>query len=285
MRAFSITQLSVSAALAATGFFGAVAAHATAIPAASFVEFVSGSSCSAAAQTIDGICSTSNATASTSGGVFGTPGYDPSTPGTSLQANIFSSGRPATLAYSTMIYDFQVSGPANTYVPIDFINEGILSVVGSQNRGAGAAVLLGLLVTEDFGGHGVLLQHTAGVCTGKGCDTDDFSKLGGGWSGIDRFCVLTGMNYKISMGALSYATGGAQAYGKIDPVIKVDPPPFDPPQTECVAPSDADLPLYSVGTSGNTSSGEVPEPGTLGLLGLGLLGLGAGQLRRRSRRN
>lgn len=278
MRAFSLTTLSTSAALAVSGLFAVTTAQATAIPAASFFEYVSGSSCSAGSHTIDGICSTSNATASTSGGVFGTPGFDATTPGTSVQANTFSSGRPATYAYSAMVYDFQVSGPANTYVPIDFINAGILSVVGGTSRSAGAAVLLGLQVTEDFGGHGLLLQHTAGVCTGRGCDSDDFSGLGTGWSGIDRFCVLTGMNYQIQMGALSYAKGGAQAYGKIDPVIKVDPPPFDPPQTECTAPSPSDLQLYSVGTSGNTSSG-VPEPGTLGLLGLGLLGLGAGQLR------
>ena len=246
MRVISLTTLSTSAALAAAGLFGAVSAQATAIPAASFYEYVSGSACSLLAQATDGSCKTKTATASTSGGVFGTPGFDPSTPGTSLQANIFSSGH-GTLAISAMVYDFQIAGPANTYVPVDFIDSGILSVVGGSGRGEGAEVLLGLQVTQDFGGHGVLLQHTAGVCTGSSCG-DDFAALGlgTGWMGTDRFCVLTGMNYQVAMGAISTASGGAQAYGKIDPVIKVDPPPFDPPQTP-VSYTHLTLPtIYSV---------------------------------------
>jgi hypothetical protein len=198
-----------------------------------------------------------------------------------------------------MTYYFEVGGPATPtgQIAVDILSSGAALVSG----GLGGA--LASLSVFDAGsdaqaaanalnpnGPVVDYHYDAMGCTVFGCATS-----GAAWTQLTQFdadhlCLTQGEVYGITISAGVSALGrGATGSASVDPKIIVDPEsgpqgPVDPPSS-CYQPTDPSSYQASIIISGGASTGvSVPEPGTIGLMGLGLFGVGLGRrLRQRAR--
>jgi PEP-CTERM motif len=251
-------------------------AQAAALPASQFTYTVYNGTtaiCDPSAQLLDGHCtftaSKASGSAFTSGGTPGTPGYDPLlSKGTHVGANATFSGKTSSvpgsvLAYSVMTYFFTVDGPIGI-IPVELLSSGSATAAGEDGFALAALSVFDYGTTANFGQRGSALDSRRATAH---CHDDDCKRSDSWVSQIDRICVTTGEIYGITITAGATASGEkGSASSMVDPQIKIDPPY---PAT-CEAPADPSV--YGLTVSPGASTGyEVPEPATLGLMGLGLV--------------
>jgi hypothetical protein len=271
--------------LGALGCLWALAAHAQSLPPSVFTNDITlfgADQCPGSVNApTDGFCFAGTSVAHSDGGVPGSPGFDPSAgPGTHVSATAAGAGIKSTGA---MTYFFQVGGPLvpGGEIAVNILSSGFASVTG----GTGSASAL-LTLTDSGGDSGItgpsdpneglqLSLFDSVSCVGSKCIT-----IGSAWNQTNDLCLTLGDTYEISIltkaGALTNSTLSSAA---IDPRIVVDPmtggptmPCFQPPN-----PSAYTVSVSAGASAGNTS---VPEPGTLALLALGLLAVGAQRVQR-----
>ena len=174
--------------------------------------------------TTDGFCNVGASEAHASGGVMGSPGFDPSqTPGTHVLASAAAKG---INAIGSMSYSFSVGGPQ---VPGGQIAVNIFSAGAAQVTGSGfASAFLVITDTGSDAGIGGPSDPNEGVqdsrftslnCMGGACQ-----RIGGSWNATDDLCLTQGDQYKITI--VTQATAAAMntlASASIDPRITVDP--------------------------------------------------------------
>jgi hypothetical protein len=296
MRPYNKNLKLASAVAAVLAGFVSVAAQAVSLPATSFTSTVFGGGtatgvCGVHTAT-DGICTATNGSfAHTDGGISGTPGYDPSaSPGTHVSSG--ATG-PGVGSFATMTYYFEVGGPAvaGGQIAVDIVSSGSAFLTGGTGfsfaslliTDAGSDADLAAGVPDPDQGR-IVDSHYNGV----GCLLGRCITTGAAWNQADQFhgdhlCLTQGDMYAIKITASSNVLSrGTSAGAAVDPKIIVDPQATDPASSCFQAP---DPSIYGVSISGGASTGVgVPEPGTLGLMGLGLFGVGLGKrLRRRAR--
>ncbi len=293
--------LAVATVLAGLG----AAAPASALPATQFTTEVFNNSLTPLAScpggATDGQCSFgptaagSSASAHTDGGVVGSPGYDPTlSPGTHVIAS--ATGANAG-ALATMTYFFQVGGPAlpGGLIAVDILSSGAASVSSTSPSLARLPVLTGMSYASleifdlstptptvvDF-------RNDAETCGPGGCATAGAAWTENDVSQADHLCLNQNDVYEIQIIAGTAALGaGSMGKAAVDPKIIVDPwnpgaqGPQDPYNPNCNQPGNPAPWQAALTVSGGSSTGVVPEPATLGLLGIGLFGVA---FRRRSRR-
>jgi hypothetical protein len=228
----------------------------------------------------DGYCFAGTSVAHSNGGVPGSPGFDPTAlPGTHVSATAASAG---IQSQGAMTYSFQVGGPLvpGGQIAVNILSSGSASVMG---MGSASALLTLTEAGSDSGitgpsdpNEGLQLSLSDSVnCMGSRCIT-----LGGAWNQTDDLCLTQGDVYKITIvtkaGALTQNT---LASATIDPRIVVDPVTGGPTMP-CFQPPNPSAYLISVSPGASAGGTGVPEPGTLGLLVLGMLALGVQQLQR-----
>jgi hypothetical protein len=289
-------NLSLAATIAtALAALGAGTAEAITLPPASFTYNVvtfGGSTCPGSVNTAtDGTCGGGSNVAWTDGGVPGTPGYGLSPlPGTAVYAGASAPDGASigVTSLATMTYYFSVGGPAvpGGQIAVDVISDGSASLSGGTGLSIAALVITndGTTPGTPIGGPGSIVDdhYDAIGCLGGLC-----GQTGAAWNqpaqiDADHLCLTQGDVYAITITASASALGkGANGTASVDPKIVVDPQGPTDPTASCYQP--ADPTGYGVNISAGASTG-VPEPGTLGLMGLGLLAIGLNLgLGRRSR--
>ena len=277
--------------LGALGCLWALAAHAQSLPPSVFTNDITlfgADQCPGSVNaSTDGFCFAGSSVAHSDGGVPGSPGFDPTAaPGTHVSATAAGAGIKSTGA---MTYFFQVGGPLvpGGQIAVNILSSGFASVTGG---GVGSASAL-LTLTDSGGDSGItdrsdpdeglqLSLFDSVSCVGSKCIT-----IGSAWNQTNDLCLTLGDTYEISiLTKAGAATNSTLSSAAIDPRIVVDPvnggptmPCFQPPNPSA----------YTVSVSAGASAGgtSVPEPGTLALLALGLLAVGAQtQQRARARR-
>jgi hypothetical protein len=271
----------VSAMAVVLAGLGASAAQATTMPPSTFIYNVINGltpACPTGPQATDGTCTSGPGYATTSGGVVNNTG-------TSVVAG--ATG-PIQSSIATMTYYFEVGGPASPtgQIAVDILSSGSAFVSGGLggslafmnvvDAGPDAAIGTNSL---NLNGTVVDYHYDAMGCTSRGCATS-----GAAWTQLTQFdadhlCLTQGEVYAITISAGVSALGkGASGSASVDPKIIVDPQgPQDPP-TSCFQPTDPSIYQASISISGGASTGvSVPEPGTIGLMGLGLFGVGLGR--------
>ncbi len=175
-------------------------------------------------------------------------GADPQISADLNDTQILAAGTSAFL-----VYEFQIDGPANQMVPIDFSAAGQAAVGNASSLSAIASLSLGYVSSTIA----PLLINDLTACVGNtscGSALDSFS--------VDQtFDVYTNTALMVLMSVSVNGTGGT-ASAFVDPTITLG----------------TDDPAYSLEFSPGLSS-PIPEPSSLLLLTTGLLG-GVGVIRR-----
>ena len=229
----------------------------------------------------DGYCFFGTSVAHSNGGVPGSPGFDPSAPpGTHVSASATSAG---INSIGAMTYYFQIGGPLTPdgQIAVNIISSGLASVTG----GVGSASAF--LAVVDSGGDGGITGRSdpdeglqlslfdSVSCIGSRCIT-----IGSAWNQTDDLCLTQGDTYQITIitKAVSFSNNTLSS-AAIDPHIVVDPVTGGS-KMPCFQPSDPSAYPISVSPGASAGGTSVPEPGTLALLALGLLAVGAQRLQR-----
>jgi hypothetical protein len=280
----STLALTIAAVLAS---LGATAAEATSLPASTFIFNVYNGatpSCATGVLASDGTCGSGSNFATTDGGVLGNTGTGVST----------GASGAGVASFATMTYYFEVGGPPvpsqyGGLLAVDILSSGSASLTGSgfsfasllvTDKGSDADIAAG---TPDPDLNFVLDSRY--VCSG------DCLFHGAAWTqtdqlSADHLCLTQGDMYAITI-TTSTSIGGRGGSGSasLDPKIIVDPQGPTDPKASCFQPSDPLVYQAAISISDGASTGvSVPEPGTLGLMGLGLLVLGLGKYLWRRRR-
>jgi hypothetical protein len=274
-----------AAIAAAVAVLGAGAVQAVTLPPTSFTYNVAtsaGGACPGSVNTTtDGTCGGGSNIAWTDGGVAGTPGYGLSPlPGTAVYAGASAPDGSSigVTSLATMTYYFTVGGPAapGGEVAVDVISNGSAFLSG----GTGLSIA-GLVITDDGSTPGTAADGLASVVDyhydAVGCLLGACTQTGAAWSqpaqiDADHLCLTQGDVYQVTIAASATAVGkGVSGNASVDPQIVVDPQGPTDPTAQCFQPTDPSD--YGVSISAGASTG-VPEPGTLGLMGLGLVALG-----------
>ncbi len=266
---------------------GSMAAEAVSLPPSAFTYnvFSGGSAaCAVAVQPAGGTCTSGASFATGDGGVLNNTG-------TSV---LEKATGPGVVSLATLTYYFEVGGPAvpGGQIAVDIISSGAAAVLG------GAGFSVASMVITDAGSDAGIASGTPDPDLGfvvdshadsVSCAFGRCTEFGAAWSQTtqlqaDHLCLTQGDLYAITIIAGSSALGsGAVGTAMVDPKIIVDPTNVDPTTSSCFQPSNPQD--YTVSVSAGASTGApVPEPGTLGLMGLGLFAIGLQRLTSRRTR-
>lgn len=234
-------------------------AAASSLPPSSFTyDVITGftSACTAGAQAVEGTCTSGPSSAFANGGV---PDTDI---GTSVGATASGSG---VLAYGLMTYYFTIGGTPGQDVPVNVYSAGSASATGPL---AAAYASINLYDTTPDTGSDSLSRSVFSDSWSQGQD----------WNSVNDICLISGDTYEINIVA-GAATGfaGGSATASLDPRVQIDPPVNGQSLAGCAGPSFNPADYTISVSSGATTGFPVPEPATLGLLGFGLLAVGAGR--------